>query len=137
MKPGGKISILDWVKYDAYDPENKEHTELMRKVKPLIGAVHTPTPKEFTDHLEKAGFKIVHSGDASLGGHQADLIKKADNYFRLANFLINLLVAVRILPHHLKLLFDRFTKDGEAFVKMDKMGLITTSYQIVAQKPIN
>ena len=44
-------------------------------------------------------------------------------------------VSVRALPQHFKTLIDRFCLDGQAFVEMDNMRLITTTYRIVAQKP--
>jgi len=46
------------------------------------------------------------------------------------------LVAVRIIPQHFKTLFDRLTKDGDAFIEADKMGIFTTSYQLIAEKPL-
>jgi len=82
LKPGGKISFLDWVKLDKYDPENKHHQNLISRVKPLIGAVTTPSPHDFEENLEKAGFKVLFSGDASRGGHQADLIEKTVFFLR-------------------------------------------------------
>lgn len=45
LKPGARISLLDWASLPSYDPTNPEHAGLMRRVKPLIGAVGTPTPK--------------------------------------------------------------------------------------------
>ena len=50
------------------------------------------------------------------------------------NKIINALVKVKILPRHFKALFDRLTKDGEAFVEADRLRLVTTSHYIVAQK---
>jgi sterol 24-C-methyltransferase len=47
----------------------------------LIGAVTTPSPRDFEVALEKAGFKILKSRDASVNGHQADLIEKAVFFF--------------------------------------------------------
>ena len=42
---------------------------------------------------------------------------------------------IHAVPSHLLTLFERLTKDGEAFVEADKLGLFTTSWQIIAQKP--
>jgi sterol 24-C-methyltransferase len=135
VKPGAKISLLDWVSLPAYDPTNPEHAELMARVKPLIGAVGTPTPQSFEAALKEAGFEIVKSENASVGGLQAPLIDRVDVYFRAVRHMIHGLVKVRVLPAHFKTLFDRLCLDGQAFVKMDNMRLITTSYSIIAQKP--
>jgi len=135
LKPGARLSFLDWVKLPNYNPKNELHQSLIRRIKPLIGAVTTPSPRDFENSLEKAGFRVVFSGDASVDGHQAELIEKACFFYESFTVIINTLVACKILPLHFKLLFDRLTKDGDAFIEADKLGIFTTSYQIVAEKP--
>ncbi|KAI9369646.1 S-adenosyl-L-methionine-dependent methyltransferase [Aspergillus egyptiacus] len=135
LKPGARISLLDWVSLPDYDPSNAEHVELMRRVKPLIGAVGTPTPEILENALAEAGFTVLRSDNASVGGLQAPLIDKVDLYFRSMRQIILGLVKARVLPRHFKTLINRLCLDGQAFVKMDKMRLVTTSYRIIAQKP--
>jgi len=135
LVPGAKISFLDWFRYDKYDPSNPHHLEIMNRVKPLIGAVNTPLPEEVCSDLEKAGFVILLNENASINGFQYPLIERADNFYRFFTALINGLVCIRILPRHFKTLFDRLTKDGEAFVEGDRLGLFSTCHQIIAQKP--
>lgn len=137
VKPGARISLLDWVSLPAYDPNNAEHVELMRRVKPLIGAVGTPTPKSLGQDLEDAGFTVIRSDNASVDGLQAPVIDKVDIYFRAMRRLILGLVKVHALPPHFKTLINRLCLDGQAFVKMDKMRLISTSYRIIAEKPLD
>jgi len=136
LKPGAKLSFLDWVKLDKFNPENRHHQELLGLVKPLIGAVTTPSPRDFEVALENAGFKVLFSGDASVGGHQADLIEKAVFFYETFSLIINALVALG-LPKHLKVMFDRLTLGGEAFIESDRMGIFTTSYQLIAVKPLS
>ncbi|RHZ55386.1 hypothetical protein CDV55_103869 [Aspergillus turcosus] len=136
VKPGAKISLLDWVSLPAYDPSNPEHAELMRRVKPLIGAVGTPTPEILERALADAGFTVLRSDNASLDGLQAPLIDTVDFYFRSMRQVILGLVKVHALPHHFKTLINRLCLDGQAFVKMDRMRLCSTSYRIIAQKPL-
>ncbi|KAJ5946306.1 hypothetical protein N7454_003145 [Penicillium verhagenii] len=135
IKPGAKISILDWISLPAYEPKDPEHAELMRRVKPLIGAVGTPTQESLEAALIQSGFEIVVSENASIDGLQAPLIDTVDIYFRTLRQLILGLVKVHVLPRHFKPLINRLCLDGQAFVKMDNMRLATTSYSIVAQKP--
>lgn len=135
VKPGARISSLDWVKYPAYDPQNPEHAALMRRVKPLIGAVGTPTPASLEEDLAAAGFQVMRSDNASLGGLQAPLIATVDHYFRAMRQVILGGVKLHVFPGHFKTLINRFCQDGEAFVKMDTERLITTSYRIIAIKP--
>lgn len=136
LKPGGRFSSLDWVKYPAYDETKPEHVELMRRVKPLIGAVGTPTPASFEEALTTAGFEVTRSDNASVAtdGLQSPLIDKVDLYFRSVRRVILGLVKMHALPPHFKTLINRLCLDGQAFVKMDDMRLITTSYRLIAQK---
>ncbi|KAL4902193.1 hypothetical protein BDW74DRAFT_158766 [Aspergillus multicolor] len=134
LKPGARISLLDWVSLPDYDPSNAEHAELMRRVKPLIGAVGTPTPESLEAALTEAGFTVLRSDNASVGDLQAPLIDKVDLYFRSMRQVILGLVKTHVLPRHFKTLINRLCLDGQAFVKMDKMRLVTTSYRIIAQK---
>ncbi|KAK3382809.1 S-adenosyl-L-methionine-dependent methyltransferase [Lasiosphaeria ovina] len=135
VRPGAKISLLDWASLPAYDASNPEHLALMRRVKPLIGAVGTPTPRSLEKALEDAGFVVLRSENASQGDLQTPLIERVDVYFRAMRHIILGLVKLRCLPAHFKTLINRLCLDGEAFVKMDTMRLITTSYWIVAEKP--
>ncbi|ETS87815.1 hypothetical protein PFICI_01643 [Pestalotiopsis fici W106-1] len=135
LKPGSKFLLMDWVSLPAYDPTNEEHVELMRRVKPLIGAVGTPTPDSFEAALKDAGFKVTTSDIPSLDGKQAALIDKVDIYFRTVRQMILGAVAVKLLPEHFKTLINRLCLDGQAFVKMDAMRLCTTVYRVVAEKP--
>jgi len=135
VKPGAKISLLDWVSLPAYEPTNPEHAELMRRVKPLIGAVGTPTQQSLEGALTDCGFEIVRSENASIDGLQAPLIDTVDLYFRTLRQVILALVKLHVLPRHFKTLINRLCLDGKAFIKMDNMRLATTSYSIIARKP--
>lgn len=134
LKPDARFSMLDWVSLPAYNASNPEHAELMRRVKPLIGAVGTPTPAGLEQALAAAGFKVTRSDNASVGGLQAPLIDKVDVYFRAVRQMILGLVRMHVLPKHFKTLINRLCLDGQAFVKMDNMRLISTSYRLIAVK---
>lgn len=135
MKPGGKLSILEWVKLAKYNPQNPEHVELMRKIKPLIGAIGTPSNTEFENYLKSAGFTLLVSEEPSLNSSQDEHVTKACVYFTIVEKLVKFLVKIRLFPKHFRILFDRFCQDGDALVKAEQMGLVTTSYHFVAQKP--
>lgn len=134
LKPGGRVACLDWFRLNSYDSKNPEHADLMRRIKPLIGAIGTPAIEDFTKAMEKAGFKILINENASIDGLQAPLIENADTLFTWANRLVNGLVKIKVLPRHFQKLFDRLTQDGEAFVEADRKRLVTTSHYIVGEK---
>ncbi len=134
LKPGGRIGCLDWVSLPNYDPKNPHHANLMKRIKPLIGAIGTPSAEKYVDLMRQAGFQIVVNENASLDGLQAPLIENADRFFTCVTRAIHFLVKWKILPSHFRALFDRLTKDGAAFVEADRLRLVTTSYYIIAQK---
>jgi sterol 24-C-methyltransferase len=134
LKPGGRLGCLDWFRLDKFDAKNPEHVELMRRIKPLIGAIGTPSIEDYVRAMEKAGFTVLINKNASINGLQAPLIENADRFYTTMDRVISFLVKCRILPRHFKMLFNRLTQDGEAFVEADRKGLVTTSHYIVAQK---
>jgi sterol 24-C-methyltransferase len=136
MKPGAKLSFLDWFVYENYDETNPVHKDMMDRCKPMIGAVYNPTPKDMVDALTRAGFVVEINENASIDGKQHTLIEKADIYFTTLQKMVNIFVGVGILPENFKVLFDRLTKDADSFINGDKMGLWTSCHQIVAVKPL-
>jgi len=134
LKPGGRVACLDWFRLDNYNPNDQEHAELMRRIKPLIGAIGTPIIDDFVRAMEKAGFTVLINRNASIDGLQAPLIENADRFYTRMARLIKFLVGSRIIPRHFKELFDRLTKDGEALIEADRKRLVTTTHYIVAQK---
>jgi sterol 24-C-methyltransferase len=134
LKPGGRFACLEWASLDAYNSNDPHHADLMKKIKPLIGAIGTRSVKECDALLKKAGFEVLKNENASLDGLQAPLIENADKFFTRLNATINFLVRCKALPAHFKVLFDRLTKDGNAFVEADRMKLVTSSHYFVAQK---
>ena len=134
LKPGGKFGLLEWVSLDKYDPKNAHHVSLMKRIKPLIGAIGTFSIQDAVQYMEKAGFQILKNENASREGLQAPLIEKADKFYTRVYRWVKFLVRYKILPAHFKTLFDRLTKDGEAFVEADRLGLVTTSHYMIAKK---
>lgn len=135
LKPGARLSFLDWFTYQ-YDESNEYHRDLMRKVKPMIGAVFNPTPKVMAEALERAGFKVEVNENASIDGHQYTLIESADFYFTSLHAVVRVLVKIGVLPQHFLTLFDRLTQDADSFITGDKLKLWTSCHQVVAVKPL-
>lgn len=135
LKPGANVSFLDWFKLPNFNPNDPYHQKLFRETKAVIGAVYTPSPEEYTELLTKAGFEVLLSAEASTdGGKQWPLVIKADTFYVTAKQIINFLTTYRIIPQHFKVLIDRLTEGGNSMVEADKLGLFTTSWQIIAQR---
>ncbi len=134
LKPGGKLAFLEWLRLKDFNPSNPHHARLMKGVKPLIGAIGTPSIDEYVELLTQAGFEIRINENASIDGLQAPLIQNADRFYKRMTRLIHFLVRCKVLPLHFRTLFDRLTQDGEAFVEADLLRLVTTSHYFVVQK---
>merc|ERR1712060_48998 len=64
LKPGAKISFLDWFALENYKADDPHHQHLLRETKAVIGAVKTPYPSEYAEALKEAGFDLLFSGEA-------------------------------------------------------------------------
>jgi len=137
LKPGAKMSFLDWFKLDKYKPDDPHHRKLLAETKAVIGAVRTPSPEEYSQALERAGFKVLSSSEASTdGGHQWPLIVQAERFFVTAQALVTFLTNWGILPAHFTVIMERLNQGGASLVESDKKGLFTTSWQVISQKPL-
>jgi sterol 24-C-methyltransferase len=134
LKPGGRVSSCDWLTLDAYDPNNKEHVYIVNRIKPLLGAIGTPSKAEYLDAFQQAGFKIIKAEAAATRGKTDELnIEKASKEFTVIHKIVNGLVKVRILPRHFKTILEQL-KDAEVFAEVERRKLATTNYHIVAEK---
>jgi sterol 24-C-methyltransferase len=43
LKPGAKLSLLDWASLEAFDHENPHHQDLMTRIKPMVCEVFPPS----------------------------------------------------------------------------------------------
>lgn len=134
LKPGGRFACLDWMSLANYNPKDPHHADLMRRIKPLVGAIGTPSVEKYTTCLQKAGFEVLKSENPSVGGTQAPLIDKADKFYNRVWKAIELLVKCKVLPKHFTILFERLTRDGQAFVEADRKQIVTSCYYLVAEK---
>ena len=136
LKPGARVACLDWVRLNGFEPDNPSHQRWMAEIKPLIGAIGTPTPDSFVKSMQEGGFNILYQGNLSRSGVQFPLIRSADKWFRWLSWIIDRLVTFHLVPRHMKILFDRLVKGGESFVEADRNHLVTTSFYVLAEKPL-
>jgi len=134
LKPGGRFAALDWVSLPNFDASNPHHTDLLRRIKPLVGAIGTPTVEEFSGSLQNAGLRLLINENASIDGLQAPLIENADQFFSRVTKAVDFLARYKLVPAHFKAIFDRLTKDGEAFVEADRLRIVTSSHYLLGQK---
>lgn len=133
LKPGGRMSSCDWATLDNYNPKDAEHVKLVEKIKPLLGAIGTPSKEEYLAAFKQAGFKILKAEVPSPTKTDDVNIEKASNEYTFIFKLVNFLVKVRIIPKHFKTLIDQL-HGADSFREVDRRGLATTNYHIVAEK---
>lgn len=134
LKPGGRMSSCDWATLDNYNSKDAEHVMLVEKIKPLLGAVGTPSKEEYLNAFREAGFKILKAEVPSATKTDDVNIEKASKEFTMINGLVNFLVKVRILPKHFKILLEQLSQNVDSFIEVDRRGLATTNLHIVAEK---
>eukprot|EP00965_Chrysotila_dentata_P018296 609135-Pleurochrysis_carterae.AAC.2 len=85
--------------------------------------------------MEKAGFEIVSSEDASINKHQYPLIQKAMSEYGYIGKVVDWLAYFGLLPKYFPVIMERFNLYASSFVQMDKLGMITSSWKFVLRKP--
>jgi sterol 24-C-methyltransferase len=135
LRPGAKFSYLDWVLLPDYDDSNPEHLDLVHRASGLLGAVASPPLQEAVNAMQKAGFRIVSSDNPSLNGQQHQMISAEDKYFQRLRTAIDIGIRCRLMPKYFMPLLDRLMLDADALIALDAMGIATTAYHIVCEKP--
>jgi len=135
LKPGAKVSFLDYFVLPAFDESDAHHQYLMAEVKQVLGTVWSPKPADYEKAFKDAGFEVLLSEEASKdGGHQWPLVQRAETFYMTANAIVKFLTNLGLLPGHVIVLMDRLSKGGESFIEADQKSLFTTSWQFIAQK---
>lgn len=134
LKPGGRVSSCDWATLDEYNPSNPEHVQKVHCIKPLLGAVGTPTKEEFIDAFQKAGFKIIKAEVPSATKTDDINIDKASKEFGRIHSLIRVLVKIKILPKHFMTLLNQLCQHVDTFIEVDQRKLASSNFHIVAEK---
>ena len=135
LKPGARLSFLDWVLLPGYDPGSAEHLDLVKRACGLLGAVASPTVQDITQAMEKAGFQIVLSENPSINGQQNQFFSAEDKYFQWLRRALKIGVKARVFPQYFSPLIDRLMLNADALIELDQMGIGTTAYHIVCEKP--
>ena len=135
MKPGAKFSLLDWVTLTAFDHNNPSHADRLRRVKPLLGAVNSPTTEDFVKALQQVGFVVSFTQIPSVAGEQWQFVDKISKWFNSIGRTVRALVKLHLLGSFWGRLLDRFNEGADLLIDGDREHLWTTVMQITAVKP--
>lgn len=141
IKPGAKISALDGVMLDGYNQSDPYHRKLLRETREVTGWGHLTHYSEWKTAAEAAGFVVLSSKDPSYSpdrvGSQHMLIEQEGRYFGVLAVLVKVAAWMGIIPQHIDVLIERLNRHGESYMEMDKKMMLTTSWHIMAQKPLS
>jgi sterol 24-C-methyltransferase len=135
LRPGARFSYLDWVLLPDYDENNAEHVQLVHRACGLLGAVESPSVHDVVIAMQKAGFRIVLSENPSINGQQHQMISAEDKYFQYLRKAVDVGIQCRLMPKYFGPLLDRLMLNADALITLDEMGIGTTAYHIVVEKP--
>merc|ERR1712113_362332 len=140
IKPGAKISVLDGVMLDGFNGSDPYHRKLLRETREVTGWGHLTHHSEWKAAAEAVGFVVLQSKDPSWSpdreGSQHMLIEQEGRYFGVLAVLVKAAAWMGIIPKHIDTLIERLNRHGESYMEMDKKMMLTTSWHIVAQKPL-
>eukprot|EP01059_Diplonema_ambulator_P019918 TRINITY_DN335_c0_g2_i1.p2 TRINITY_DN335_c0_g2~~TRINITY_DN335_c0_g2_i1.p2 ORF type:complete len:360 (+),score=153.94 TRINITY_DN335_c0_g2_i1:59-1138(+) len=63
LKKGGKFATYEWITAADYNPENKEHREILTEIEYGNGLPPIRTPEDVRRVAKEAGFKIIYEED--------------------------------------------------------------------------
>merc|ERR1712032_575249 len=140
VKPGAMISILDGVMLDGFNESDPRHRQLLRETREVTGWGHLTHHSEWKAAVEAVGFEVHQSKDPSWSpdreGSQLMLIEQEGRYFWVLAVLVKVAAWMGIVPRHIDVLIERLNKHGQSYMDMDREMMLTTSWHIVAQKPL-
>jgi len=136
LKPGAKMSVLDGVMLDGYNSSDPAHRQLLNETRQVTGFGGFWHTDVWRQAVEESGFTVLFHGDKSIGGHQYPLIEQESQLFDKWMWALKLACRIGLLPPQLEALMLRFNLHKESFMEMDKRGMLTTSWHILAQKII-
>jgi len=88
----------------------------LNRSKPILGAVYSPTIKEYIDILTDLGFEIEINREASKTGHQYELIEAAKEFFMPVGDFTKFLYKIGLASKDTVDLLDRLNENVEDFI---------------------
>lgn len=131
LKPGGRMSSLDYHLLPAYDPSNPHHRHLRKKFKPVMVAVHDHTVDEMLQALQTAGLHVRSHGAA---GAAIPLVEGEAKYFQAMQRAFVFLGKIRVLSPAFGVVLQKINQGGDALVSGEKLGLLNMNYNFIAEK---
>jgi len=154
LKPGGRLVAMEYYLLPGWEPENKEHQELMRLHLHGNGCAQTPTIEEGLAMVRKAGFEVKESFDlmeylneaygddhwpwwADLQFNWAPHLLPAHPWVRHAlPYILHPLAKIGLVPEDVPKTADLMNMGGDGLSGLGKVGAITPQYYVLGIKPL-
>ena len=141
LKPGKRIIIQDLTLLDNFDKNNKEHIEKTFKARLVMEAGGMWHYKFWNNCATQAGFNIISSNPAetpyNLDIPDLPLLKSEHKNYDKINKFIKFLEKLRIIPNYVSKLIERLREGADELIEMEEQKLLTMSWNLLLEKPLN
>ncbi|KAK3257649.1 hypothetical protein CYMTET_33272 [Cymbomonas tetramitiformis] len=133
LKPGAKFSCSEYLLTPDFDHSNPHHVHLHKLFLPTLAATQSNYPKDVTDALERAGFKLVLSAP-SVAPAWPITDQKTDLFLFFRGIIIGL-NRIGVLPEWVEKLVNNLLLGGVAWADAEKAKIADLNWRIIVQKP--
>jgi sterol 24-C-methyltransferase len=133
MKPGSYYVCGEYLLTPDFDKTNEEHMRLHKLFLPTLAATQSNYPKDVTDSLERAGFKLILSAPSKAPAWP--LTDQKTDLFLTMRKMIIFLNKIGLLPEWTEKLVSNLLLGGIAWADAEKAKIADLNWQIIVQKP--
>jgi sterol 24-C-methyltransferase len=134
MKPGGRYSCIEYLLTPHFDKSDAEHVRLHKLFLPTLAATQSNYPKDVTDALERAGFKLILSAPSVAPAWP--LTDQKTDLFLCIRWIVIQLHKIGVVPEWVETLVDNLLMGGRAWADAEKAKLADLNWQIIVEKPL-
>lgn len=141
LKPGASFSGYVYALLDNFDPNNKEHVQIIEDLEHGGGLQKTPDMEGVKKFFVDAGFEIVEITDDCTENHTWTLpLEKGIRSSKMGRFLTNIMVRVletlKIAPKGTTQVSSFLNLGADAFVQAGKRRIFTPNVFFHVRKPL-
>lgn len=134
LKPGARYTCQEFLLTPHFNWKDPKHVEMHRLFLPTLAGTQANYPKDVTDALERAGFKLILSAPSDAPAWP--ITDARTDMFLLMRAIIKPMVRVGLLQPWAEKLVDNLLLGGQAYTAAEKAKLIDLNWQIIAERPL-
>lgn len=133
LKPGGQYACSEYLLTPHFNHNDPHHVHLHALFLPTLAATQSNYPKDVTDALERAGFKVLLSAPSEAPAWPLT-DEKTDIFLALRSAVVGL-TRLGLLPPWVEVLINQLLRGGVAWADAEKAKLADLNWRITVQKP--